>query len=414
MEIIKHRKHPSNTRRQSLSAGIKHIAWARAARWIGWGFGEALIPIFIFKFSGTFAEAGLMRSVYEIVMLLSLPIIGNLADRLSARYLILVSLALYPFVGLSYFFAGVFGMAVFIVVARAINGFLWSLENMGVTTYYRRMANHRNLATSFGYIDTWSHLGWIGAAFAGMSFVSWVPLHWLLFLIAPTSLIALVIARRAPADISGQADKKERVSFGILRSYAKEWGEWKTWNSHLWLLGALVIFSGVIEALIWFFIPIDAYVAGTDLSLVILLAAVGSIPTLSGYALGKFADKRNEYGLVASGLVGIVAVMIALAFFPGYSVKLIASFILGVMLELFGVIQQSLVTKLGPSETYGVRGSAFESIATIGDLAAPLFLGILLDSLGFSKVAFVIGFFALVLSFVYLYIKNHSRHGRTV
>jgi len=405
MELLKHRKHPGSTRHHLLSHGIKSIAWARAVRWIGWGFGEALIPIFIFGFTNTFAEAGLMRSIYEIVMLLTLPIVGNMLDRMSARYIILVSLALYPFVGLSYLFAGLFSMSVFIVIARALNGLLWSMENMGVATYYRRTARPESVASSFGYIDMWSHLGWISAAFVGMIFLSAeVPLHWLLFLIAPTSLIALVIARRAPVDIPGQQAKPERVRPLLFRSYAKEWGEWKTWNGHLWLLGALVLLSGFIEALIWFFIPIDAYIQGADMYLVILLSVVGAVPTLVGYVLGTFADKRNNYGLVAGGLAFAAAIMIGLAFFPHlYVWKLAASFMLGILLELFVVIQQNLVTKLGPAETYGQRGSAFESIATIGDLGAPLILGILLDAAGFAQVSYIVAFCAAFLSTVYYY-----------
>lgn len=81
---------------------------------------------------------------------------------------------------------------------------------------------------------------------------------------------------------------------------------------------------------------------------------------------------------------------------------LVASFLLGVLLELFGVIEKVLVTVLGPSETYGQRGSAFESIVTLGDLAAPLILGISLDILGFRNVSLTIAGFALFLSFVYL------------
>jgi predicted MFS family arabinose efflux permease len=84
--------------------------------------------------------------------------------------------------------------------------------------------------------------------------------------------------------------------------------------------------------------------------------------------MGKITDKRNEYTLIISGLVGVALVMAGLAIFPQYGFKLIASFLLGVLLELFSIIQKSLVTVLGPSESYGKRGSAFESIATLGDL----------------------------------------------
>lgn len=390
---------------EPLPHAIKLIAWARTVRWIGWGFGEALIPLFIFTFSKTFAEAGLLRSTYEITLLLALPIIGAIADRKSAKYLIVVALALYPLVGISYFMAGVLGAGVFIVIARGLNGFLWGMENIGVSTYYRRIANRTNIGSSFGYIESWSNFGWIIAALIGMVLVSFVPIHYLLLAISPAALIALWIAHKAPKDTLLHIDGAKKQNSSLVHSYKSAFVEWRTWNGHLWLLGGLVLFSGLIEALMWFFIPIDAYISGAKPSFVVLLSVIAAIPTLFGYTIGKIADKRNEYTLVVSGLVGVALVMIGLALFPQYGFKLIASFLLGVLLELFSIIQKSLVTVLGPSESYGKRGSAFESIATLGDLAAPLVLGISLDLLGFGNVSWLIAVIALILGWAYISIK---------
>ncbi len=73
LQLSRHRIHIKHS---ELPYGVRIIAWTRAIRWVGWGLGEALIPIFIFSFSSTFAEAGFFRGVYDIVSLLSLPIIG--------------------------------------------------------------------------------------------------------------------------------------------------------------------------------------------------------------------------------------------------------------------------------------------------------------------------------------------------
>ena len=74
-------------------------------------------------------------------------------------------------------------------------------------------------------------------------------------------------------------------------------------------------------------------------------------------------------------------------------------------MELFSVIKGSLVTTLGPSETYGIRGSAFESIVTFGDLAAPLLLGIAMDVLGFSNLLATIAGISISFGFIY-YLKQ--------
>lgn len=370
----------------------------RAIRWIGWGLGEALLPVFIITFSKTFAEAGLFSSTVEIAALVSLPLIGMWADKASAKRLILVSLLLYPLVGLSYFLAGAFGMAIFIIIARLANGVTWALENMGIETYYRRIVDRDHIATSFGYIDTWSHVAWIGASLIGMILIIFVPVHALLFGIAPFALIAYFIARKAPEDLPEKAQVK-KVSFAS--SYGRAVREWRTWSGHLQLLSVLVFFSSIVGCLMYFFMPIDAYLAGANLPMVILVTVFGAIPALFGYKLGKLADARNRYYLIAFGLLGVALIALGLVSFPYYWFKLAAMFFMGIILELFYVVQSSLVTTLGPKETYGMRGSVFEFIITSSDMVAPLILGVALDLAGFSNTVAIISAISIVLAFIY-------------
>jgi MFS family permease len=377
---------------------VRLFAWVRAIRWFGWGFGESLLPIFILSFSHTFAEAGLFSSTVEIVSLLSLPIIGMWADRVPAKRLVLWSLILYPLVGFGYLLAGIFSLAVFVVLARAVNGFTWELENVGVATYYRRVIDRRNIAASFGYLDTWTNLAWIAAAIIGMFLISFMPIHYLLFAIAPFSFLAYFIALKAPKDPLISDGEIHQPS---IFSYGKSLRAWRTWTANFWLLGLVVFFSSIINALISFFIPITAYLAGANLPMVVLLGIFGALPALFGYMLGLIADRRNRYVLIALSLFCVAIIAVWLAAIHAYWLQLSAVFMLGIILELLFVVQSSLITTLGPTETYGRRGSAFESISTLGDLVAPLILGVALDALGFSKVAFVIGAAAIALAAIF-------------
>jgi len=387
----------------SLLRGTRILACARGIRWVGWGLGESLIPIFIVTFSHTYAQMGLFSSMVEIVALFSLPIIGIWADKMPARNLVLWGLILYPLVGISYFFAGVFGAALFVVLARAINGFTWSLENVGTETYFRRAIHHSNIATSFGALDTWSNAAWICAAAAGMILVSYIPVHYLLLGISPFALIAFLVASRAPKDLQYSVDRSERRSF--IRSYGRAITEWRSWDARLRLLSALVLFTSVISAIIDFFLPIDAYLSGANLPMVVLLAIFAAAPSLFGYKLGRLVDTRNKYRLIAYGLAIIAIVMSGIVIFPQFYVKLAAVFIMGIVLELFNVAKGSLVTTLGPAATYGIRGSAFESIVTFGDLTAPLIIGVTLDILGFEKLAYTISAVSIFLAVMYCFRK---------
>jgi MFS family permease len=391
----------------SIAKGIKLIAWSRTVRYIGWGFGESLIPIFIFTFSHTFAEAGLMRSVLDVVSLLVLPLVGAWADRASGRSLILISLLVYPFVGIGYFLAGVTGAAIFVVFARAINGFTVKLENIGVDMYYERMSPLANIGSAFGYIDSWSNFGWIAAALAGILLLPFFPVHVLLFAIAPFALIAFLFVKKAPEDAVPRR-KNPQAKPSLVGSYKSTLGQCRLWSRHLWLLCALAVFEGIISSLMWFFIPIDAYVDGANAAMVVFLVVIATIPSLFGYLFGRFSDRGNKYLLLALGLFIIGGTMAAMAAFPSYAVKLAASLVLGLLLEFFSVIERSLVVGLGPAELYGERQSAFSSIATLGGLAAPLALGVLLDSFGFSHASLFIGYAALFFALVYFLLRNRK------
>ena len=406
MRHLRRSRHQKIINHGELPYGVRVLAWSRAVRWIGWGLGEALIPIFILTFSKTFAEMGLFSSTVDIAALISLPLIGVWADRISAKHLILISLLLYPIVGISYFLAGSLGLAIFIVIARASNGFTWELENIGIETYYRRVIDGEHIATSFGYIDSWSHVAWIGAAFVGMVLVNFISINYLLLGIAPFAIAAYFIALRAPKDRITASVSSKSESF--VHTYKKAVNEWRTWDLRFWLLAVLILFSGIVSALMYFFIPIDAYLSGANLPMVVLITILGAIPALFGYKLGRIADTRNKYGLIGFGLAVIALCTLGLFIFPQYWFKLVAIFIMGIILELFYVAQSSLITTLGPSETYGRRGSAFESIVTLGDLAAPLILGISLDILGFPMVTLVIAGISLVLGCGYYFIKIKS------
>jgi MFS family permease len=140
------------------------MAWERTIRYIGWGFGETLVPVLLMSVTGTFAGAGLLNSTYDVVLLLALPLCGVLAERFPGKYLVIAGLLLYPLVGAFYFLAGAVGLMIFVVLARASNGVTWGLESIGIDTYFRRLTPGGSLASSFGWLDTLSEIAWIAAA----------------------------------------------------------------------------------------------------------------------------------------------------------------------------------------------------------------------------------------------------------
>jgi MFS family permease len=391
---------------RDIPVGVKMLASARAIRWIGWGLGEALIPVFLVSFSHTFLQLGIFSSLTEMAALVSLPIIGVWADKGPARRLVLISLLLYPLIGGSFFLAGAMNLAVFVVLAKVINGFTWEMENVGIETYYRRVVHHTRIATSFGFLDTWSNAGWIFAAIIGALLVHYVPIYYLLFGISPFALIAYLVAARAPADHVQPIAILKRASLPSI--YKKSFAEFYTWNSKLRLLAVLVLFSSIMSAFTDIYIPIDAYLSGANLPMVVLLAIFCAIPSVFGYFLGRLADGHHKGRSISIGLCLVALAMSAIVIFPQYKFKLVAVFTMGIVLELFSVVKGSLITVLGPANRYGIRCGVFESIGNIGDIAAPIAIGVGIDSFGFSKLSIMVVVAAIVLSMVFCWKRDRK------
>ncbi len=164
---------------KEIPRGVRMLTIATAVYWIGWGFAESLIPILLYSFSNTFAQAGLLRSAFDVTLILSLPLIGMAADRMRATTLVLIGLFLYLFVGTGYFLAGVTGFAVFIVLARLLNGVSYGLVSVGRETYFRRHTPASKIATVFGYLDTISNFWWIIAAVMGIFLIKYFSFKYL-------------------------------------------------------------------------------------------------------------------------------------------------------------------------------------------------------------------------------------------
>jgi MFS family permease len=154
--------------------GIKLVTWATSLRWFGWGFVETLVPIFLFSFNHNYADTGILRSIYGIVFILILPFVAWLANRVSSKYLLIAALLMYPFISLSYFFAGGFGLVALIVLARALNGAAYALDSVGRDTYIRSHTNDTNIARSFGYFDTLTNFWWLIAVAISIVLVKWI------------------------------------------------------------------------------------------------------------------------------------------------------------------------------------------------------------------------------------------------
>ena len=373
---------------------IRLMTTATGIRWFGWGFAEALIPVLIFSFGNSFAEAGLIKASVDITFIMALPIIGMFADKIKSTTLIAIGLCLYLLVGFSYFMVGVTGMVIFIVIARLINGLSWGLDVVGRETYFRRHVNKKRVATAFGYFDTVADFWWIASAVMGIFLVRYFSITTLLFLITPTSFISLlIILKLRKKEKKIQVVKEEKSSINPL----KEISDWSLMLKSIGCFNFLIAFAASVVA---FFLPIETYKEGGSLTMVILIGIVSTLPTLSGWSLGKFFDAKG-YKMLGTSLVTFSLLLMALSFLTSFWWRMVIMFIISLTLELISVGSNELITASAKPQHFGRVDGIMKSFASIGGMIGPFFVGILIDKTNMANayISLAIVIFSLAVIF---------------
>ncbi len=381
-----------------LPHGVHVLAWATTIRWVGWGFFEALLPVFLFSFSNSYAETGLLQSTFDVVFLIAMPFVGMLADKISAKTIIMVGLLFYPFVGASYFMAGASGIVLFVVIARVFNAFGFAFESVGRNTYFMRHVAKSKIATAFGYFETLANFWWILAVLSGIFILRAVPLHWLFLILIPTHLIAFFMVSRL------KPDKPEGFKEGMKNvfregAYVGIWREIKTWGAGLRIIGFLVFFLGFITPVVDFFIPIYTYTQTGSFDKVIIIAAVMALPSLFGSPLGKIADKYRK-GSILFGFSALAILILSLAFTPVYWVQLLIAFLIKTVLELIDLASDGLATRIIHPEHYGRLNSVMGEVGDVGELMGPIVLGFMLEGIGTSHTFGILSAVTLLIVLV--------------
>lgn len=385
--------------------GIKLLTWATTVRWIGWGFFEALLPVFIFSFAGSFAETGALKSVYYIVFLFAAPLAGMLTDKISSKIIILLGLAVYPLISLSYFFAGVSGMALFIVIARALNGFGYAFDAVGRTTYFRRHESSDKIATTFGYFDVITTLFWILAVLSSLYLIKLFEVHELALAILPTALLAILIVLFVKD--GGHENLREGIRHALQGGFLKNiWLEIKSWNKGMRLIALANFFIGFVAVMSDFIIPIRVYQESGSLSKVILIGVVLALPGLFDFQLGKFADRYRLSSLFV-GLAGLIFLFGVLGFTESFIGQMVIAFLLGISFNLINLASDGITTKLIQPEHYGRMSSLNFDIDIVGTILGPVVIGFLIDKIDFSSTAIVLAIASLFVLFFIFFKRRH-------
>lgn len=358
-----------------VDKNIKLIATATSLRWFGWGFVEAFMPVFLFTFSGTYAETGILKSVYGIMFLLSLPIVSWFVDRMPSKKLMFAAIAVYPIISLSYFAAGSWGIIAFIVVARILNGVGYALDSTVRATYVRRHTTKGKVAAVFGYLESYTNFWWLIAVGISVLAVNYVDVPYLFLPIAITAILSMFIIAALPKDKSIPQEKTEKTNvFQLYGTFFKViWG----WSKKVRWLAIIAFLGELISTMGEFFIPIYAYTQNESLANVMLLTAFATLPTLLSVPLGVVADKYKK--TIFSVCACIALLLFSLATIDNFPIQLCVVLLVSIALQLLHLAIDREVTFQVPQKEIGTLSGAFQGVSQLAEIVGPIFLGVVID-----------------------------------
>lgn len=393
-----------------VSREVKLVSISTAVLWFGWGFGEALIPIFLYQFASSYAETGLLKSILDIVALLVTPIIGYYADKISIKKMMLVGTVLYFLIAINYYFAGALAMAIFVVIARALNGLAWPLTCVSRESYICKYTPHRYMARAFGFFDTLGVMTWIVAVCLSLFLVNKLAIHQLLLLIAPAALISIIIAFFLPNDTKLKKIKPIRFNLRPYQETIKEILRWPVKLRALILSSFLISF---VSGAFFFFIPIEVWKEESSLQQVIILAIFYSLPEACGNLLGWVIDRVKVNRSLIFSLFGLIAVIVGSILWTSFLWRLSALILVGIFIETIALCRHQLIADFNVKNnfllwkthySFGSISAVLEEISGLGGFAGIILIGVLSDLAGW---AVSLGLLAAILVLVFgIFVKK--------
>ncbi len=374
--------HANQTLRQ-LPPGIWVLGFVSMLMDISSEMIHGLLPLFLVVSLGASALAvGLVEGVAEATALIVKVFSGVLSDYLGKRKAIVVfGYALSAFTKPLFALADAVGL---VVGARLMDRLGKGIRGAPRDALIADIAPPKLLGAAFGLRQSMDTLGaFLGPLVAVGLMILWAndfrAVFWVAVIPGLLAVALLLVGLHEPVALKPAARGNPIRRENLRRLGSRYW----------WVVGVGAIFS--LARFSEAFLLLRAQQGGMALSLVpLMLVAMNLVYALCAYPFGKLSDRVGHRGLLAAGLVVLVAADLVLAS-GAHWVTVVGGVILwGVHM---GMTQGLLATMVAASAPADLRGSAFgffNLMSGIAMLIASVLAGILWDQLG-APAAFCAG-----------------------
>ncbi len=333
-----------------------------------------LFPWLKIEFGLSYAELGLLMTVFFVVSTIVQATSGFIVDRKGAYPVLLVGVGMLSISALSLSFAPNYSV---LILGAAIAGVGNGVFHPVNYTLLNKLVETKNLGHAYSVHGVTGNLGWAAAPIVLIGLTT--LFDWRVAL-QGASLIAFAIllllwSRRATLhDAPKQSHQAQEVSgsaFGFLKLPAI----WMCWGFFLLTTLALSGIQSFAPSALKAIYNVDLAVATTAYTSYMLASAAGMI--LGGFVASRY--KQSDRVIASAFLMsGCMAVLIGLGIFPGAMVPVLFA-MMGLGAGIAGPSRDLMIRSATPKGSTGrVYGMVYSGLDT-GLATGPLLFGLLMD-----------------------------------
>ncbi len=351
-----------------------------------------LLPIFAASLGASDALLGLIVSVSTLTGMATKPLFGLLSDRMGRRLWLIIGTLIFAGVPFLYALIETPGQLIGI---RLLHGTATAIYGPVTVAYVAERGGKRKA----------ERLGWFGMARSGGYLIGPVVAGWLLLSLDPVTVFTLIGALSMAAFIpvlamggdepappkaalprTNRTSDEQRVGLISVRAFR---GLLKRQKGLLgapavWLSGALEAAVFVVTYVIKAFLPIYALTAGYSTVEIGLFFGVqeGALILIKPWG-GRLGDRLGHVRAVS---LGMICLALALPFLPtaASTISLLAVAVaMGAAQALIFPATVALIAEQVPADKVGAGMGLAGSLKNAGKVAGPLLGGILIVSLGY-------------------------------
>ena len=382
--------------------------------WFFWGPADAYYSLFLKDFGADYSQIGWLTSLGTLIpFILAIPV-GIMADKFSARKLVIFSLIAYLAIPTAFYFAGVFESLKLLVITIAVGSILHIIRNVSMITYVREntppelsvrtMALYESLTVGF-----WG-LGLVAGGFLVLYF-GFAELF--LFALIGIAIKLFIFYRLSEPKKQihlhfphlKKMSFKKRVSRGI--------NHLKTLDIRVWSMIVLTFFCALTIGTFDIFRTL--LIADLDFGIMTVGVVLGAIYSAKFFIapINKYAMRFGKFGAMSIGFFILSILMMIIVFFGHISIFVILGGFFCQVLVFSAFVKSfrnGIITAFTPKDMQGEMSGIQEFIISLGNFLGAIIFGYTADFFGLNSIFFISGILFLILSGAMFLLWVHYEH----